>query len=139
MRWVGRSLTVAAVLAGLARGATPAPLKSPSDREAFRRWFTFLAESRYYARRTARDIPDAKALVRWSFKEALSDHGVAWGRATELPIFPHMPSVGEREARQAGSVTGEDLPANHFVSRDARDLRPGDLLRFESPGSTAGL
>jgi uncharacterized protein YfaT (DUF1175 family) len=134
---------IAACLACAALVSSPAPrlyLSSPVDRQAFRRWFAFMAESRYYAHKRVHEITDCAALVQWSFREALIPHDTAWARITDLPIFPSMPSV------QEGAWTGEqeeadasDLHHNRtwFVSRDIRSALPGDLLFFEAAGDSA--
>ena len=138
MRSLGSGLLIAAAIATLAYAKPPAPLDSSSDRVAFRRWFSFLAESRYYARRTSRETPDAPALIRWSFKQALTDHGPAWSRVTELPILPHMPSV-RQQPDQKLTLADRDIPRSHFVSRDLTDARPGDILRFRNTDAPASL
>jgi uncharacterized protein YfaT (DUF1175 family) len=114
-------------------------LSSPVDRQAFRRWFSFMAESRYYAHKRVREITDCAALVRWSFREALMPHDTAWARSTELPIFPAMPSV--QDAPWTGEFRRADASALHhnetwFVSRDIRAALPGDLFFFERAGDS---
>jgi hypothetical protein len=51
-------------------------LDDPADHEAFRRWFTFLAEVQYFipaAQRPA-EIVDCSALVRYAYREVLRAH-----------------------------------------------------------------
>jgi len=104
--------------------AAPSPhLDSSADRKAFRRWFTFLAESRYYARKPLRGVSDAEGLVRWAYHQALRPHDAGWFRTVELPVLPAMPSV------QRYGVTPETF-APKLVSRDIKDAEPGDLLMF---------
>lgn len=115
---------LALALTGLAAPATQTPkLTSPSDQNAFRRWFTFLAESRYYARKPVRDVSDGDSLVRWALRHALAQHDVAWSRKIELPIYPVMPSVS--------TVRGiPEMASPVLVSRDIADAQPGDLLLY---------
>lgn len=103
----------------------PQPLASSADRTAFRRWFTFLAESRYYARKPLREVSDGDSLVRWAFRHALAPHDAAWSRKLELPVFPVMPSVSD-----ASGSLGASVPVP--VSRDLADVQPGDLLVYRN-------
>lgn len=100
---------------------------------AFRRWFSFLAESRYYARKTAAEVPDGEALVRWAWRNALVEHDAAWQRRVELPVYPAM-----RAVRASAGVVG-DLPPRQFISRDLADLQPGDLLMYGRAGTAANV
>jgi uncharacterized protein YfaT (DUF1175 family) len=102
--------------------ATDCRLSSPADRTAFLRWFTFLAESRYYARHQLREIIDGESLVRWAMRHALANHDQEWFRRQELPVVPAMASV--QDAAPAAS------PALSVVSRNLDDAQPGDILVF---------
>jgi uncharacterized protein YfaT (DUF1175 family) len=86
------------LVAGLAMAATSPHLNSSSDRKAFRRWFTFLAESRYYAHKPLRDASDPEGLLRWAYHQALRPHDARWYHTVELPLLPAMPSVRQNEA-----------------------------------------
>ena len=111
------------LVALLAYGGTSPRLDSSADRKAFRRWFTFLAESRYYARKPLRGVSDAEGLLAWAYHQALRPHDALWFRSVELPILPAMPSV-----EQSGqTATG---PAPTLISRDLKDAEPGDLLLY---------
>ena len=46
-------------------------LTHPADRQAFRLWFTFLAESQYHLRpdQRARDVIDCAALLRFAYRK----------------------------------------------------------------------
>jgi len=103
--------------------ASPARLDSPADRRAFRRWFTFLAESRYYARKPLRGVSDAEGLLRWAYRQALRPHDETWFKSVELPILPAMPSV-----RNWNLVPDSSSPT--LISRDVKDAQPGDLLLY---------
>jgi uncharacterized protein YfaT (DUF1175 family) len=116
-----RALFILAAL--LAYGSTSPRLDSSADRKAFRRWFTFLAESRYYARKPLRDVSDAEGLLRWAYHQALRPHDASWFRSVELPILPAMPSV-----QQYNSAPEAVQPT--LISRDLKDAEPGDLLLY---------
>jgi hypothetical protein len=134
---IAACLVCAAVVSA---GAPHFYLSSPVDRQAFRRWFAFMAESRYYAHKRVREITDCAALVRWCFREALMPHDTAWARSTDLPIFPAMPSVQDAAwTEEFGRADASDLHHNEtwFVSRDIRSALPGDLLFFEAAGDSA--
>jgi uncharacterized protein YfaT (DUF1175 family) len=141
LRPVRAAIAACIVCAALVPAAAPRLyLSSPVDRQAFRRWFAFMAESRYYTHKHVREITDCAALVRWSFREALMPHDPAWARATELPIFPAMPSV--QDPAWTGEVRRADASALHhnltwFVSRDIGSAAPGDLLFFEAAPDSA--
>ena len=98
-------------------------LQSASDRTAFRRWFTFLAESRYYARKKAPQLLDGDALIRWAIQQSLKPHDLAWSRHVELPVFPVMPSI-------EATIGPQESRTPVLVSRDLADAQPGDLLLY---------
>ena len=141
MRPVRAAIASLLVSAALITAAAPRLyLASPVDRQAFRRWFTFMAESRYYAHKRVREIDDCAALVRWAFRQALMPHDTVWARATDLPIFPAMPSVHEAAwAGEFGHADASALQRNEtwFVSRDVATATPGDLLFFEAASDSA--
>jgi len=99
------------------------PRLGPDDSSAFRRWFTFLAESRYYARKPLRGVSDGDSLIRWAARHALAPHDATWSRSIELPILPAMPSVRE-------SVPLRASLEQQIVSRDIADALPGDLFLY---------
>src|SRR5262249_41213752 len=55
------------------------------DRDAFRRWFTLLAEAEYYRQGPSDDVNDCAALLRHSYRETLRQHDPAWARSVTLP------------------------------------------------------
>ena len=89
---------ILSLVASLALAAPSPHLNSPSDRKAFRRWFTFLAESRYYARKPLRGVSDVNGLLEWAYHQALRQHDAQWYHTVELPLLPAMPSVRQLEA-----------------------------------------
>ena len=134
-------------------------LDSPGDQDAFRRWFTLLAE--YQALRPGAEIPreidDCAALIRFSYRHALHAHDEVWFRETQIrppEAFPsiekyHYPNTplgaslfrvkpGAYEAgdSQKGAFAEfADVKTlksfnTFFVTRDIRLARPGDLLIY---------
>lgn len=70
-------------------------LDDSADRDAFRRWFTFLAEIQYFtppAQRPA-EISDCAALLRYAYREALRLHDAKWSGASKLELIPALESV----------------------------------------------
>ncbi|MBZ5526960.1 MAG: DUF1175 domain-containing protein [Acidobacteriia bacterium] len=134
-------------------------LDSPEDREAFRQWFTLLAE--YQALRPPAELPseinDCAALIRFSYRNALHAHDPGWFREMRLTppralpsvekySYPHTPlgaalfrihpglpenagGFPQLFAEFADAKTLRSLNT-FFVSRDIRDARPGDLLFY---------
>ncbi len=138
-------------------------LHDPADRLAFRRWFTFLAESQYFrGQALPLEIDDCAALLRFAYREALRLHDAAWAREMALPApasasdiqqyqYPYTP-LGARLFRvRGGSFQAGDLHDGafaqfadvetlwrhntHFVGRDLNRAQPGDLLFFHQDGS----
>src|SRR5215472_7194967 len=132
-------------------------LDSEADREAFRGWFTALAE--YQSLRPAQDLPaeinDCAALLRFAYREALHLHTADWLAENKLEALAYLPSVkkyayprtplGASLFRVRPPAPGEDARIafaefadaktlwylnTFFVSRDVRLARPGDLLFY---------
>ena len=101
------------------------------DRQAFQRWFTFLVESRFYARKRVPEVVDGKSLVVWASRHALAQHDRRWIQTVELPVLPVIPAVRARPR-------ADDLEPKP-VSRSIADAHPGDLLLYDRPGSAAQL
>jgi len=137
-------------------------LRQPSDRDAFVRWFTFLAEAEYVAPPQNRvpEITDCAALLRFAYREALRKHDGPWATELRLPVVPALPSITEYNYPHTalgaaifrvvpGPFRPEDLNSGafrqfadadklqkfntHFISREIRRARPGDLLFFHQP------
>ena len=70
-------------------------LDDEHDRQAFRRWFTFLAEAQYFQDPAARpaEIDDCAALLRYAYREALRPHDSVWAAAARLPLLPGLEAV----------------------------------------------
>ncbi len=132
-------------------------LDSPADREAFRNWFTAIAE--YQALRDGKDVPaeinDCAALLRYSFRGALHAHTAEWLMQNKLEALGSLPSVGKYAYphtplgagifRITPPESGKDDKADYaefadaktlwrfntfLVSRDVRMAHPGDLLFY---------
>jgi uncharacterized protein len=134
-------------------------LNDTCDREAFRRWFAFLAEVEYFSPAASRpaEIVDCAALVRYAYREALRVHDSGWAASAHLPLvpaldsirqysFPHTPLGAALFRLRPGPFLPADLEngafgqfANaetlhrfntFFVSRNAAAAQQGDLLFF---------
>jgi len=134
-------------------------LEDPSDRDAFRRWFTLLADYESLAppERVSPEINDCAALIRFAYRGALHAHDAGWMAETKLDKLPSVPSVQKYQYPftplgasllrvTPGAFTLEDLSSgafaqfadaktlkelnSHFIGRDVRRARPGDLLFY---------
>ena len=134
-------------------------LDDDADRRAFRRWFTYLAEARYFQsdRERPSEIDDCAALIRYAYREALRAHDGAWASAARLPLVPAFDSISKyRYPRTALGAALFRVRAGPFRASDAGDgafaefadvrtlwrwnthplgrnlagARPGDLLFF---------
>jgi uncharacterized protein YfaT (DUF1175 family) len=134
-------------------------LSSAADREAFRRWFTFLAEMHFFRdpSRLPRDVNDCAALLRFAYREALRRHDGAWATVLGLDIvppsediaaysYPYTPLKSSLFRVRAGRFEAADLKSGAFaefadaetlmlrnawrVSTDMDQARPGDLLFY---------
>jgi uncharacterized protein YfaT (DUF1175 family) len=134
-------------------------LSFPPDQEAFRSWFTLIAD--YQALRPPNEVPaeisDCAALLRYSYRNALRGHDAAWIREnrieppTALPSvekyrYPYTPLRANLFRVRPGSFRLSDLGDGtfsefadaqtlkefntHFLSRDVRVAQPGDILFF---------
>lgn len=132
-------------------------LDSATDREAFRSWFTAIAE--YQSLRPAKDVPieinDCAALLRYAYRGALHAHNDIWLEENQLGTLAYLPPV--RKYSYPHTVLGAALfrvrleppPENpkaafaefadaktlhqfntYLVARDVRLARPGDLLFY---------
>ncbi len=129
-----------------------------SDRDAFRRWFTWLAlyPATLPKAKLPAEITDCAALLRFAYREALRKHDAVWARSLGVarPDWPeiakyHYPAtvVGANLFRVAeGSYAPADANNGNFaqfadaktlwrfnthrVSRDLHAARPGDLLFY---------
>jgi len=74
-------------------------LDDERDRQAFRLWFTWLAEAQYFQPPAARprEIRDCAALIRYAYREALHAHDSAWAETAQVPLVPAFVSVAKFE------------------------------------------
>jgi len=137
-------------------------LRTYQDRDAFRRWFTFIAENQFYrlSDQWNEDQRDCAGLARFAMREALRRHDRPWFQkmgpgyetvASDVGEFDldHNP-LGEKIFRtDFGSFDESDLRNGRFsefadgrslknfnsffVTRDRREAQPGDLLFFYQP------
>jgi hypothetical protein len=128
-------------------------LAARADQQAFRAWFTFLAEAQYHRdpRSLPREISDCSALLRYAYREALRPHSGVWRREQGVEIPPSTPDVaawsyphrllGPALFRVRPGATKDAFAQfadartllrfnTHLVSRSLRAARPGDLLFF---------
>lgn len=139
-----------------------AELRSHTDRENFRSWFTALAELQFYHLNPQWNVAqrDCAGLVRFAWREALRKHDRLWFQAMGDGIEPVAPEVraytlerspvGEKLFRtEFGSFEEADLKNgklsefadartlknynSFFISRDWREARAGDLLFYHQP------
>lgn len=139
-----------------------AELRSFSDRENFRHWFTGIAEMQFYEMSRAWNVEqrDCAGLVRFSWREALRTHDRQWLWRMNGDYASFAPDVraytldksplGERLFRtKFGAFRESDLADDsfsefadartlkdfntEFVGRDRRAAEPGDLLFFHQP------
>jgi uncharacterized protein YfaT (DUF1175 family) len=155
MSWMLRQLAAVVVLFAWTAAGGPVSaqirLADESDRAAFRAWFVLLADAQF--ERQTEDVNDCAALVRHAVREALRAHTPEWVRRSGLPFAPQFADV--RSAPRAGSeglplfrVSADPSPKfaefadaktlihlnARSLGREARALRPGDLLYFRQPG-----
>lgn len=142
-----RRLIALAILLTAAAVAAPRAqvrLGDEADREAFRSWFTFLADAQFY--RGTPDVIDCAGLVRHAVREALRAHTPEWRRTAALPMPAPYPDVRSRPAGQADGwrlfrvrpdAFAEFADAKTIIGLNARPLgrdtgalRPADLLYF---------
>jgi uncharacterized protein YfaT (DUF1175 family) len=146
---------LAAVALGLVvlaspRASTQVRLEDEGDRQAFRAWFTLLADAQFY--RQTPDVVDCAALVRHAVREAMRPHTPGWRARLALPALAVAPDIRKRPAARDGLLPlfRVDTRPDRFAEfadaatlvrlntrargRDLAALRPGDLLYFHQPG-----
>ncbi len=139
-------------------------LQDDHDQQAFRRWFTYLAEAQYFQSPAARpaEINDCAALIRYAYREALVEHDGSWGASAQLPLVPAFDGSAKYQypftplgpalfRTKPGTFRAADLNDgtflqfadaqtlwrynSHAVSRDLSRALPGDLLFFHQQSS----
>lgn len=129
----------------------PLYLQHPADQQAFRTWFTALAELMYY--RAADELPaevsDCSALLRFAFRESLRAHTGEWAR--QIGLEGPLPFSDVRQYRYPRTPRGANLfrtgagdyrefaDAQTLMRHNARRIgttldcaRPADLLFFHN-------
>jgi uncharacterized protein YfaT (DUF1175 family) len=153
------TLTTTPIDADSAQDGTPDYLRldSPADRSAFLQWFTYLAEAQFFRKPLPREIDDCAALIRYSYREALSVHNDAWIAAARLPELPAIPAVAKYNYPftplaanlfriHPGAYTPADAANGtfaqfadaetlvrfnaHFIGRNVDRAQPGDILMY---------
>ena len=134
-------------------------LDDDRDRLAFRRWFTFLAETQYFQAPGARpaEINDCAALIRYAYRETFRAHDAGWAEEARMPVvpafdppgkyhYPHTPLAAGLFRVRAGPLAPDDFSSGafaqfadaqtlrrfntHFLTRDLTLAQAGDLLFF---------
>ncbi len=154
-------LTAAPVASDTFEDGTPDFLRldDDNDRRAFRRWFTYIAETQYFQTPPNRppEINDCAALIRYAYREALHIHDSGWAEAARLPVvpafspirkyqYPYTPLGAAIFRVQEGAYRASDLSSQafaqfadaqtlwrfntHRLTRDLAQALPGDLLFF---------
>ncbi len=130
-------------------------LSDVSDRDAFRRWFTFLGE--YQVAVPVSELPaeikDCSVLLRFSYREALWKHDATWISEMHLEGTPLLPAVkayqlphtalGARIFRVRSDAASDETSFaefadaktlknlnTHLLGRDISLARPGDLIFY---------
>ena len=152
---------IAVAGASLSSDGTPEFLRlnDSADQDAFRRWFTFLAEVEYFtppAQRAA-EITDCAALLRYAYREALRIHDAKWSAGSHLLLvpalesvrkyhYPHTPLGPALFRVRPGPWSPTDLHNGafaefadaetlerwntFFISREIRDAQSGDIFFY---------
>jgi uncharacterized protein YfaT (DUF1175 family) len=130
-------------------------LHTAQDRQAFRGWFTSIAEGQADQPKLPAEIDDCAALLRFAYREALHAHDETWlsSNLTETPlpsirqyVYPQTPLGANLFRVRPGPFSPEDLGNGSFaqfadartlmerntylVGRDLRQAHPGDLIFY---------
>jgi uncharacterized protein len=130
-------------------------LHSAQDRQAFRAWFTSIADAQADQPTLPAEIDDCAALLRFAYREALHAHDENWlgSHPAEAPLpsirqyaYPHTPLGANLFRVRPGPFVPEDVDDGSFaqfadaqtimerntylIGRDLRLARPGDLIFY---------
>ncbi len=136
-------MTRRSLLACCGASLWPARARGAADqREAFRLWFCWLAESMFYAERLPAEIRDCSSMLRFAYREALRPHTQEWARHwgySWLPPYPE-PKFDGPPLFRAGAELRHFADARHLmrfntrrVSGELESARPADLLFYRAP------
>src|SRR5580658_6781038 len=141
-------------------------LTDPADQAAFRQWFTTIADFQAIRPRAElpAEITDCASLLRYSYREALKRHDDTWFLATGIEVgalpgeirawrYPETPLGAALFRVRPGSFGSDDATNGafaqfadaktlvernaYFVTRDARQAEPGDLLFYRQFGQSS--
>jgi uncharacterized protein len=138
-----------------------AELRTFNDRDNFRRWFTWIAETQFYklSDEWNTEQRDCAGLVRFAWRESLRKHDRGWYQRmgetfepiagdvsiglTSEPLreklFRTMPGnystrdIGEGKFSEFADAQTLKMFNATFVGRDRQQAQPGDLLFFHQP------
>jgi uncharacterized protein YfaT (DUF1175 family) len=141
-------------------------LSDTADREAFRQWFTLIAD--YQAMRPAAQVPkeitDCASLLRYAYREALKKHDAGWFKDTGMEVgalpgeiqawhYPDTPlGAGLFRVTPGPFVQGDESDGAfaqfadaktlvernaYLVSRNVWQAEPGDLLFYRQFGQSS--
>jgi uncharacterized protein YfaT (DUF1175 family) len=130
-------------------------LHTTQDRQAFRAWFTSIAEAQMNQPKLPAEIDDCAALLRFAYREALHAHDEKWfgTHPTDGPppsvrqyVYPQTPLGANLFRVRPGPFLAEDIGNGSFaqfadaqtlmerntyrIGRDLRLARPGDLIFY---------
>jgi uncharacterized protein len=130
-------------------------LHTAQDRQAFRHWFTSIAEGQADRPKLPTEIGDCAALLRFAYREALHAHDETWlvSHPMQTPqpsirqyVYPQTPLGANLFRVRPGPFLPEDLNNGSFaqfadartlmerntylVGRNLRVARPGDLIFY---------
>lgn len=107
-----------------------AELRSYADRDAFRRWFTQIAELQYYhvSDQWNREQRDCAGLVRFAWREALRQHDRLWFQKMGPGYEAVAPDA--RSFNFADNPLGEKLFRIDFGQYKSSDLADGKFSEF---------
>jgi hypothetical protein len=105
-------------------------LEDDRDRQAFRRWFAFLAEAQYFQKPASRpvEIVDCAAPIRYAYREALLLHDGGWARDAGLPLLAGLESV--EKYRYPYTPLGAALLRVRPAPFQPPDLSDGSFAQF---------
>ncbi len=136
-------MTRTSFLAGCCGGLFAARASGAAvEKEAFRLWFCWLAESLYYVAKLPAEIRDCSSLLRFAYREALRPHTREWARQWGYSWLPPYPEPRFEGAALFGTALGPRhfADARHLMRFNTRRVanrleaaRPGDLLFYRSP------
>ena len=111
------------------------------EREAFRLWFCWLAESVYFMKQPPAEVKDCSSLLRFAYREALRPHTGGWARQWGYEWLPPYPEArtGAAPLFRVGEEGRHFADARHLmryntrrISRRVGEAQPADVLFFRA-------